>query len=217
MGKISKWFPPFTGVLFVVFVVAITILIGMGQDATKKTAQEIVNHYTDHNTRESIGAILIVFASSLILYFGGWLRRLLRDAEGPGGILSAVAFGGAIVFAAGAAVAGSIHLALADLADDINPIALQAINGIDFDMFFFFPVGLGTLVLATGISAVRHGALPKWLAWVSIVLGVLFFTPAFFIFFFVGPLWFLVVSIWGIRHELANGAAPAAPAAPAAT
>src|SRR3954466_13476360 len=199
MGKISMWFAPFTGVLFVLFVVAITILIGQGQDASKKTAQEIVNHYKDHNTRESIGAILIVFASSLILYFGGWLRRLLRDAEGPDGILSTVAFGGAVAFSAGAAVAGSIHLALPDLADDVSPVALQAINGIDYDMFFFFPVGLGTLVLATGISAVRHGALPKWLGWISIVLGVIFFTPAFFIIFFIGPLWFLVVSIYGIR------------------
>jgi hypothetical protein len=120
------------------------------------------------------------------------------------------------VFSAGAAVAGSIHLALADLADDINPIALQAINGIDFEMFLFFPVGLGTMVLATGISAVRHGALPKWLAWASVVLGVIFVSPAFFVVFFIGPLWFLVVSIWGIRHELGEGAAPAAPAAPAA-
>src|SRR3954453_2552316 len=209
MGKISKWFPPFTGVLFVLFVVAPTILISQGQDASKKTAQEIVNHYTDHNTRESIGAILIVFASSLILYFGGWLRRLLRDAEGPGGILSAVAFGGAIAFAAGAAVAGSIHLALPDLAHDINPVALQAINGIDYDMFFFFPVGLGTLVLATGISAVRHGALPRWFGWVSIVLGVLFFTPAFFIIFFIGPLYFLILSVLGIRLALREDPAPA--------
>jgi len=113
-------------------------------------------------------------------------------------------------------VAGSIHLSLADLADNISPIALQAINGIDFDMFFFFPVGLGTLILATGISAVRHGALPKWLAWTSIVLGALFFTPVFWVLFFIGPVWFLVVSIWGIRHELGEGAAPAAPAARAA-
>jgi hypothetical protein len=209
MGKISKWFPPFTGIIFVLFVVAVTILIGQGQDATKKTAQEIVNHYKDNNTRESIGAILIVFAAASLLYFGGWLRRLLRDAEGPDGILSAVVFGAAVVFSAGASVAGSIHLALPDLADDINPVALQAINGIDYDMFFFFPVGLGTLVLATGISAVRHGALPKWLGWVSVVLGVIFFTPAFFIVFVVGPLWFLVVSIYGIRLALREDAAPA--------
>jgi hypothetical protein len=210
MGKISKWFPPFTGIIFVALVVAITILIGQGQDASKKTAQEIVNHYQDNNTRESIGAILIVFASATLLYFGGWLRRVLRDAEGPEGILSAVVFGAAVVFSAGAAVAGSIHLALPDLADDINPVALQAINGIDFDMFFFFPVGLGTIFLATGISAVRHGAFPKWFAWVSVVLGVLSFTPAFFIIFFIGPLWFLVLSIIGIRRAVSDGGAPAA-------
>ena len=192
MGRISRWFPPFTGVLFVVAVVLITILIGQGQDATKKTAQEVVQHYKDHSTKESIGAILIVYASTLMLFFGGWLRRILRDAEGPGGILSTVAFGGAVAFS-----------------DDINPVALQAINGIDYDMFFFFPVGLGTLVLATGISVVRHGALPKWFGWVSIVLGVLFFTPAFFIIFFVGPIYFLLLSILGIRLALRGDAAPA--------
>jgi hypothetical protein len=210
MGKIGKWFPPFTGIIFVLLVIAVTILIGQGQDATKKTAQEIVNHYKDNSTRESIGAILIVYAAASILYFGSWLRRLLRDAEGSGGILSTVVFGGAVVFSAGAAVAGSIHLALPDLADDINPVALQAINGIDYDMFFFFPVGLGTVVLATGISVVRHGALPKWLGWVSVVLGVIFFTPAFFIVFIVGPLWFLVVSIYGMRLAVKEDAAPAA-------
>jgi hypothetical protein len=209
MGKISKWFPPFTGIIFVALVILITILIGQGQDASDKTAQEIAKHYNDHNTRESIGSILIIFAAVFILYFAGWLRRLLRDAEGPDGILSAVVFGAAVVFSAGAAVAGSIHLALADLADDISPIALQAINGIDFDMFFFFPVGLGTLILATGISVVRHGALPKWFGWVSVVLGVLFFTPAFFIFFFIAPLYFLVLSILGMRLALREDAVPA--------
>ena len=210
MGKISKWFPPFTGIVFVVLAIVITVLIGQGQDATDKTAQEIANHYNDHNTKESIGAILIAFAAIFILYFGGWLRRFLRDAEGPEGILSAVAFGGTVVFSAGAAVEGSIHLALADLADNINPIALQAINGIDFDMFFFFPVGLGTMVLATGISAVRHGSLPKWFAWASVVLGVLFVSPVFWIVFFIGPLWFLIIGIIGIRRALSDGAVPAA-------
>jgi len=212
MGKISRWFPPFTGIIFVVLVVLITILIGQGQDATKKSAEEIVNHYKNHDTRESIGAILIVFAATAMLFFGGWLRRVLRDAEGPDGILSAVAFGGAVTFSAGAAVAGSIHLALPDLADDISPVALQAINGIDYDMFFFFPVGLGTVFLATGISAVRHGALPKWFAWVSVVLGVLSFTPVFFIFFFIGPIWFLILSIIGIRRAVGEETPPPAPA-----
>ena len=209
MSTISKWFPPFTGVIFVALVVVILILIGQGQDATDKTAQEIVNHYQDNNTKESIGAILIAFASVFILYFGGWLRRMLRDAEGPDGILSTVVFGAAVVFSAGAAIGGSIHLALADLADDIDPIALQAINGIDFDLFFFFPVGLGTMILATGISAVRHGSLPRWLAWVSVVVGVLFFSPVFWVDFVAAPLWILIVSIIGISRATRSEAAPA--------
>src|SRR5215210_708542 len=138
MGKISRWFPPFCGVIAVVLAVVVSILIGEGQDATDKTAQQIATYYQDHETRHVVGSILIAFVAIFVLYFGGWLRRVLRDAEGPDGILSAVAFGGAITFAAGAAVAGSIHWALAELADDIDPIALQAINGIDFDMFLFF-------------------------------------------------------------------------------
>ena len=209
MSTISKWFPPFTGVIFVALFVVILILIGMGQDATDKTAQEIVTHYQDNNTKESIGSILIAFASVFILYFGGWLRRMLRDAEGPDGILSTVVFGAAVVFSAGAAIGGSIHLALADLADDIDPIALQAINGIDFDMFFFFPVGLGTMILATGISAVRHGSLPRWLAWVGVVVGVLFFSPVFWVDFVAAPLWILIVSIIGISRATRSEAAPA--------
>jgi hypothetical protein len=149
-------------------------------------------------------------AATFLLFFGGWLRRLLRDAEGPGGILSAVALGGAIVFSAGAAVGGSVHLALADLADDIDPVALQAINGIDSNLFMFFPVGLGVMLIAGGISAVRHGSLPKWLGWAGIVAGALFFTPAFFVALVLVPLWILVVSILGIMGSRSSGAAPAA-------
>lgn len=211
MGRISRWFPPFCGLIFAALFVAVSILLGSGEDATKKTAQEVADHFQDRGTRDGIGVVLIGFASVFILYFGGWLRRVLRDAEGPEGILSAVVFGGTVVFSAGAAIAGSIHLALVDLADDIDPVALQAINGIDYDLFFFFPVGLGTVILATGISALRHGALPRWFAWVSLVVGVISFTPALFIGFFgVWPAWFAIASIIGIRNATRGEPAPAA-------
>jgi uncharacterized protein DUF4386 len=209
MGKISDWFPPLTGVIFVAFFVAVFVLIGDGVNATEESAQQVVDHYQDNETKEFIASICIGFAASFFLFFAGWLRRVLRDAEGPDGILSAVAFGGAIVFSAGAAVAAGIHVALADLADDIDPVALEAINGIDYSMFFMFPVGLGAMAIAGGISAVRHGALPKWLGWAGIVAGALFFTPGFFVALIAVPLWILIVSIIGIRGAGAS-APPAA-------
>jgi Domain of unknown function (DUF4386) len=201
MNAGKSWIAPATGVLFVVLFVAIFVLIGEGQDASEKTAQEIADHYKDNDVKETAAALLMGLAGIVSLFFGGWLRRVLRDAEGPDGILSAVAFGGAVVFSAGAAVAGSIHLVLPDLADDIDPVALQAVNAIDFDMFMFFPVGIGTMLIAAGISAIRHGSLPKWLAWLGIVVAVLFATPAFFVGFIGIPLWILIVSIMGIMRS----------------
>jgi Domain of unknown function (DUF4386) len=200
MGSISRWFPPLTGAIAVAFGIAVFILIGEGQDATEKSVQEIVQHYQDNEAKESIGALCIGLAATFTLYFAGWLRRLLRDAEGADGILSAVVLGAGVVFAAGAAVSGSIHIALPDLADDIDPVALQAINAIDYDMFMYFPVGLGTMVLAAGISVVRHGALPTWLGWLGIVAGGLFFSPGFFVAFFAAPLWVLIVSVIGVSR-----------------
>jgi hypothetical protein len=78
------------------------------------------------------------------------LPTVLRDAEGPTGILSAVA--GAIVFAGGAIVGATIHFALADYSNDtdvVDPLVFQALNAFDWSNFLFFPVGLGTMLLAS--------------------------------------------------------------------
>ena len=194
----KNWVAPLMGVLFVVVVVVSFFLLGDGQDATDKTAQEIVDFYTDNSGQQMAGALLVGLASILFLFFAGWIRRVMRDAEGEGGILSAVAFGGGIVFTAGAAVGASLHLALADTADDIDPVAVQAINAIDWDYFLPFAVGMSVFLLASGISIVRHGVLPKWLGWVAIVIGVAAYTPAGFFGFLGGLLWILVVSVIGI-------------------
>jgi hypothetical protein len=96
---------------------------------------------------------------------------VLRDAEGPGGWVSAVAFAGVIVFAAGVIVSGTIHLELADYADNtetIDPAAIQALNVFEFNfnffMFFagFVLVPLWILIVSIiGISRARaEGAAP---------------------------------------------------------
>jgi hypothetical protein len=118
-----------------------------------------------------------------------------------------------IVFAAGAIVSGTIHLELADYADNtdtIDPAAIQALNAFEFNFFMFFPVGLGTLLLASGISVIRHVSFPKWVGWLGLVSGVLFLTPVFFAGFVLAPLWILIVSIIGISRARAEGAEPTA-------
>jgi hypothetical protein len=215
MNRSKEWLTPLTGVAFVACFVAVFLLFGDGQDATKKSAEEIVTYYKDHDTQQIVGALLAGVASIFLLFFASYLRKVLRDAEGPAGTLSAVAFAGAIVFAAGAAVGASIHFALADLADDtdvVDPVVIQTLNAIDWDYFLFLPVGLGTMILASGISVIRHAALPKWLGWAAIVIVIAFFTPAFPVGLFGAPLWILVVSIL-LAMRLRNAQAPPSPAA----
>jgi len=61
----------------------------------------------------------------------------------------------------------------------------------------FLPIMLGVLAFlwATGISVIRTGALPKWLGWVMIVIGVAAITPIGFVSFIGSAILVLVISI----------------------
>ncbi len=215
MNRGKDWLVPLTGVVFFGLVVAAFAATGAGGDATnatQKTAQEIADHYKDHKDKEMLGSFLLGLAAVFFVFFAGWLRKVLREAEGTGGMLSAVSLVGATVFAAGLGVGATIHFAVADLADDLDPVAIQAMNGIDYDFFIPLGIGMSIFMLATGISVVRHRALPKWLGWVAIVLGVVAYSPAGFFGFMGSLVWVLVASII-LAARARSGGAPAAGAA----
>ena len=95
----------------------------------------------------------------------------------------------------GFAIDGTISFALAEAAEDIDPIAVQSLQALwDND---FLPIMLGVLAFlwATGISVIRSGALPKWLGWVMIVLGIAAVTPIGFVSFLGSAILVLVISV----------------------
>ncbi len=67
--------------------------------------------------------------------------------------------------------------ALADTADEIRPSAVEALSALWSNDFLPFAMGLQVFLLATGLSIVRHGVLPKWIGWIAIVLAVVAVTP----------------------------------------
>ena len=110
-------------------------------------------------------------------------------------MLSLVSFIGVVVIAIGFAFDTTIQLAIAERADDIDPIAVQSLQALwDND---FVPIALGVLLFlwATGISVVRSGALPKWMGWIMLLLGVIALTPIGFASFIGTALLILVISI----------------------
>ena len=119
-----------------------------------------------------IGSALVVIAVAFFLFFAGYLRKVLRAAEGENGMLSAMVLAGATVMAVGAAIDATISFALADAADKIEPTAVQALQALWDNDFFPLALGSGVFLLASGLSIALHGALPRWLGWIAIVLGV---------------------------------------------
>jgi hypothetical protein len=194
MDRSREWLAPLTGVAFIVLAIISIIVGGEPKDATHP-ATEIVDWYIDNKDSVEISAFIGVAALALLVFFGAYLRNVLREAAGGTDMLSLVSFIGLVLVAVGVAIDTTISLAIAERADDIDPIAVQSLQALwDND---FVPIALGALIFlwATGISVVRSGALPKWIGWIMIVLGIVALTPLGFAAFLGAAVLILVISV----------------------
>ena len=189
----KRW-APLTGAAFVALLVASFILSGSTPDPDD-SAQKVVTFYKDHDTKEIVSAILGAYGTLFFVFFAGVLRGTLRRTEPGPGTLSAVTFGGGIVAAVGGLIFAALTFTLADLADKLDPSAMQALNALSGDFFFPLAVGIGAFQIASGIATVRWGPLPRWLGWVGILIGVVAVTPAGFFGILASLAWILVTSI----------------------
>jgi hypothetical protein len=215
VNRSKEWLVPLTGVAFVL-VLIVGFLVGGEPKSADEPVREIVDFYVDNKDSVEIGAIAAAVAGVLLIFFGAYLRQVLRAAAGgEGEILSLVSFVGLVVVAVGFAIDGSVSFALAEAADDIDPVAVQALQALwDND---FVPIVLGVLAFlwATGITVIRTGVFPKWLGWVMLAFGVIGVTPIGFAAAIAAALLVLVFSILlTLRARSTPGPAAPGPAAP---
>jgi hypothetical protein len=215
MKTSKEWLVPLIGVLFIV-VAIVAFAIGGEPPEAKEGGQKIIDHYVDNKDSIQISSLLVGIAAVLLVFFFGYLRKVLHAAEGERGMLSILVLVGAAIVATGIAIDATLAFALSEAADDIDPAAAQAIEAIWDNDFLPLMVGTTVILFATGISVVRHGALPKWLGWVAIALGLVGVTPIGFAAFLGLGVWIVIVSVMLSLRLRRRSAAPAAPAAPAA-
>jgi hypothetical protein len=181
MNNGRPWFAPLTGVLFLLILIVGLVVFGEEPPGVDEDVNEIIDFYVDKDTEVYAGVIAEGLAALVLVFFAGSLRRVLRIAEGEGGTLSLVAFGGLLMVATGFAIDATISLTLVETVEDVEPATVQTLAALFENDFIPLAVGSGIFVLALGISTVRHGAFPKWLGWVAIVLAVVAVTPAGFV------------------------------------
>jgi hypothetical protein len=173
-------------------------------------APQVITYYSSHFAPITASIFLTIAGSVVFLFFLGSLRRAL-DLSSESRVLSSVVTAGGAVYAAGLLVDALLANALLDAGHYHSPAAASAINIIAANDWAPVVAGLSAVALGTGVAALRGGGLPRWLAWASIVLGVLAVAgPLGEVALWISPLWSVAVGITLMRS---SGRALAVPSA----
>jgi hypothetical protein len=211
MQQQSNWerLAPLTGVIFVAIAVAV-FAIGGSTPGDHASAAKVADFYGKHHDKHMALAFILALSIPFLLFFVSSLRYDLRRAGGTGQLANG-AFAGGVLAAVGFGILAFVHYALADAGDSAKTIGTtQVLNVLDNTDFIPVAAGVGVLVFGSGLSAVRHGGLPRWLGWAAVVIGVLSFTPAGFFAFLASGIWIAVASI--VLTQARGSAAPASTA-----
>jgi len=190
----KDWWVPLLGIVFVALAI-ISFAVAGEPVAADKGAAKVVDHYVDNKDAIQAGAALQGLAAALLLYFVGYLSTVLRAAAGDRSMLPTLALIGAAIMSTGIAIDATISFALAEAADDLEPAGAQALQALWDNDFMPMAVGLQVFLLSAGLAVLKYGGLPKWLAWIAVLLGVVAVTPVGFAAFVGGAVWILITSV----------------------
>jgi hypothetical protein len=207
---------PLTGVLFAVIVLVAVFSDGGETPKPSASAAKVMAYYTTHRSEVETGGILFALAFLVLVLFAGALRSYLRRTAAAEG-LGALVLGGAILMAAGALAATGIEYGLAHNLHDFTPEAAKTLNFISTELFLPVLAGAFILAVCAGLAILRGAALPTWMGWVAIVIGIAaLIPPASFPALFALLIWTLIASILMYRRSGTPAAANATPAPQAA-
>jgi hypothetical protein len=165
-----------SGAAAVVFIFASFVTAGTvpKQDAP---ASEVVSFYADHDTGQLVSASALSLGALLFLVFMAVLSGTLRR-DGAGGGPWILCLSGGIVFVVGLAIFAGLTIALGDVANDIDPSALQALHVLSQEMFFPVTVGAAGFMFGAGTAVLKGAPLPGWLGWAAIAVAVVAAIPS---------------------------------------
>ena len=194
-NKWERW-AILSGALAVPFWIASVALISSKVKGSK--GPEILANYHKHSDGTLLAGLLWSIGILLFIWFLGSLRSRYLAAEGGAGRLTALAYGGGI-----AAATIAMLIPVADEVGALNKDEIDASGAVvlhNFSDAFFVAAEyiLPVFFFASAILALRYAALPKWIGWFSVLIGiVLLIGPiGWAAFIFATPIWVLVVSIW---------------------
>src|SRR3984957_15525448 len=167
----ARW-GPICGVVFVVLLVVGFLIVSTPN--TNKSPAYLLNWYSSNTHKNQLH--ISVALADISVVFGLFWFGYLRDRFGRtdvGARLSPILLAGAVIFAGGGMVFSGIQIALSDEPKKMLPATAQTLNFLTSDVGEAgVVVGISIIMWAAGFIIFRTSILPRWLAWVSFVLGV---------------------------------------------
>jgi magnesium-transporting ATPase (P-type) len=202
-----------TGPLFAVLFLVVTLVLEGDTPGEKASGAEVMKHFNSHQGRTLIEVFLAPLAATLLVLFAGEIRTRARE-RGQRGTGPTALLGGAVLFAASMLSGAALSLALVTASDHKQSQVAETLNVLSNDSWIPFIGGIAIFLIGAGMTALSTGLLPKWLAWVALVGGVVSLAgPGGFVGYFVAPLWMLVAGIvLAVRTERAEAVTPMQPA-----
>jgi hypothetical protein len=203
-NKWERW-AMLAGALAVPFWIASVALISTKVEGSK--GPEILANYQKHSDGTLVAGLLWSIGILLFIWFLGSLRSRYLAAEGGAGRLTALAYGGGIAAATIAMLIPVADEVGALNKDDIDASGAAVLHHFSDAFFVAAEYTLPVFFFASAILALRYAALPKWLGWFSVLIGiVLLIGPiGWAAFIFATPIWILVVSIMMFMRAPAAG------------
>ena len=177
-GRLAEQLAPLTGVAVLLFGVAGLIVWEGPADRPELDApRRVIHAYFGDRDTVILGGFLLMLSAVFFLWFVGVLRAVLRRAEGDVGRLSAIAYGGGVAAATLTMALPASNVAGALFAKQLSPEGAQTFYL--FGDVFLYPAAMAAAVLvaATALVALRTGALPRWLGWLSLALALWLLVP----------------------------------------
>ena len=172
----------------VLFVIGV-LLIYNGTPDSSSAPGKVIAYYSDsgHRDRINIGWVLAGLGYFFFLWFLSALRQSIRRLEVEDGFLTM----------SDDTYHHQVYPGLIHAADDAAWV-LHASGG----------VGIGAMIIAASLAALRARAVPAWAGWLGIVVGILGLGLVIFFPWFLVAIWILVVSI-GMFVGASRAPAPA--------
>ena len=190
------------GVAYVVCFVVGVILIFDGAPDSSSAPGKIIAYYgkSGHRDRINIGWVVTGLGVFFFLWFLSALRRSVRLLERDDGFLTGLTTVGGAIYASLTLAAIAVDTGIRTMSDDtyhhtVYPGLIHAADDAGWVLHASGGVGLGAMIIAASLAALRARAVPAWAGWLGIVVGILSLALIVFFPWFLAAIWILVVSV----------------------